>query len=61
MRLNLSHVCPCCGFEHSISAEQALKAHRTLERLERKEKSAGRGQVRLALLRPWTLAEGSPE
>lgn len=61
MRLNLSPVCPCCGREYSISGEQALKAQRALERLERTKSSGGAGRVRLDLLAPWAPEGGRTE
>jgi len=47
--------------EHSISGRQALKAHRALEKLEGKTKSAGTGPVRLELLLPRALEEDRTE
>lgn len=34
MRVNVPNSCPSCGFECRISEDQAIKAHRFLERLE---------------------------
>ena len=61
MRLNLSHACPSCGGEYSISGEQALKAHRRLEKFEGRTKSAGAGRVRIDLLLPRALEEAGTE
>jgi len=38
MRVNLGHVCPRCGSECPISSDQALQAHRALERIENETK-----------------------
>ena len=35
MRLNLEHPCPGCGCTNKITEDQAIKAHRLLEELER--------------------------
>lgn len=34
MRVNVINSCPSCGFPCGVSEDQAIKAHRFLERLE---------------------------
>ncbi len=34
MRVNVTNSCPSCGFQCGVSEDQAIRAHRLLERLE---------------------------
>lgn len=43
MRLNIHNPCPTCGFPNSISEDQAIKAKRLLESLERKGRAPDLG------------------
>jgi hypothetical protein len=49
MRLNFRHACPFCGSVYSISEEEAIRAHRTLDEIERMRKCeccvSGRGTL----------------
>ena len=38
LRSNLYSICPGCGFAHAISEDEAIHAHRLLERLESGER-----------------------
>jgi predicted RNA-binding Zn-ribbon protein involved in translation (DUF1610 family) len=40
MRLNLPNSCPSCGAQYGISRDQAIGAHRLLERLEHRDRIA---------------------
>jgi len=41
MRLNYPNVCPSCGSPYEISSDQAIKAHRLLEKLESMKRVTG--------------------
>ena len=47
MRFNFKHACPFCGSIYTISEQEALRAHRMLDEIERMRKCAdcvsGRG------------------
>jgi hypothetical protein len=47
MRLNYTNYCPSCGNPYEISVDQAIRAHRLLERLESMKRIPGpEGSVR---------------
>ncbi|HUJ70311.1 MAG TPA: hypothetical protein VLW86_12360 [Syntrophorhabdales bacterium] len=41
MRLNYPNYCPSCGSSYEISIDQAIRAHRLLERLESTKRIPG--------------------
>jgi hypothetical protein len=41
MRVNTPYGCPSCGFQCTISEDQAIRAHRLLERIECQKRTVG--------------------
>ena len=51
MRVNVANFCPSCGYRCGISEDQAIRAHRLLERLE----------YRRRIMNPQSIAAGAAD